>query len=56
MRKSYRLVTATLATALAVVVLTASASAGDNSSGFQTTQPAIGGEPGRTGTCVTRWY
>ena len=41
MRKSYRLVTAALATALAVVVLTASASAGDNSSGFQTTQPAM---------------
>jgi hypothetical protein len=41
MRKSYRLATAALATALAVVVLTASASAGDNSSGFQTTQPAM---------------
>ena len=41
MRKSYRLVTAALATALAVVVLTASASASDNSSGFQTTQPAM---------------
>jgi hypothetical protein len=41
MRKSYRLVPAALATALAVVVLTASASAGDNSSGFQTTQPAM---------------
>jgi hypothetical protein len=41
MRKSYRLVLTALAAGLAVVVLTASASAGDNRSGFQTTQPAM---------------